>query len=298
MHDDARIAALAARQRGVVARRQLLDLGLTPHQIAYAAATGRLHPLYRGVFAVGHTSLAPLAREQAAVLACGDHAVLSHVSAAFACGIVEETDGVDVTVTGRHVRGKAGIRIHHVDALDRRDVWARHGIPATTPARTLVDLSSVLDDDALERAVNEAHVQKLVSESTLAAALERSSGRRGIARLRKLLGAQAGPTITESEAERRALGVIREAGLPTPRTRVYLCGYKTDLFWPEHGLIVEIDGYRFHGGRDAFEYDRARDAAHVAAGYRVIRITWRQLCEQPLLVVANLARALTGRVPH
>jgi very-short-patch-repair endonuclease len=296
---DRALAGIASRQRGVVTYAQLRECGLSRHQIDHASEAGRLHRVHRGIFVVGHTALAPFALEHAAVLACGPGAVLSHSSSAHLAGIVDEGPAVpDVTVAGRRIKGKPGIRIHCVEAFDRRDIWARHGIPATTPARTLVDLSAILDDDELDRAVNEAHALKLISESTLAAALDRSAGRRGVARLRRLLAMQAGPTITESEAERLALKVIRAAGLPTPRTRVYLCGYKTDLFWPEHRLIVEIDGYLFHGGREAFESDRARDATLTAAGYRVIRFTWRQLVEKPLLVVATVTRALAGRAPH
>src|SRR5581483_1678741 len=116
---------------------------------------------------------------QAAVLACGPGAVLSHCSSAHLAGILGEGPAVpDVTVAGRRVKNKPGIRIHCVAAFDRRDVWSRHGIPATTPARTLVDLSSILDDDELERAVNEAHLRRLISDSALEAALERSGGRR------------------------------------------------------------------------------------------------------------------------
>jgi very-short-patch-repair endonuclease len=122
--------------------------------------------------------------------------------------------------------------------------------------------------------------------------LDRCQASPGAGNLRALLARQAGPQITKSRAERLALKLIREAGLPAPLTNVRPQGYTVDMFWPDRRLIVETDGFSFHGHRRAFESDRRRDAVLVAAGYRVIRITWRQLTEQPLRVIAILAQAL------
>ncbi len=123
-------------------------------------------------------------------------------------------------------------------------------------------------------------------------AIARCPTRRGIRRLRKVLNQDGGPRRTRSWAERRLLALIRQAGLPVPLTNRQLLGFQVDALWPEHRLVVEVDGERFHGGRRAFDNDRARDAALVAAGYRVIRFTARQLEECPLVVLTQLAAAL------
>jgi very-short-patch-repair endonuclease len=291
MPPEVQVAPLATSQRGIVTAAQLSGLGLTRHQVARAVRLGRLHRLHRGVFAVGHTALAPFAREYAALLASGEGALLSHISAAHVHGLLDAPPIPDVTVVGRAPRRQDGIQLHYAAALDPRDRRLRQGMPVTTVARTIVDLAAVLTASQLERILGEAYAQRLATEAAVRAALDRAAGRRGTAVLRGLLGA-ATSAVTRSEAERRALAVIRRAGLPRPLTNIRVAGHEVDLLWREHRLIVEIDGYAFHGHRKAFERDRRRDAALLAAGYRVMRITWRQLTEEPLALVANLARAL------
>lgn len=284
LRPDAAVARLAARQRGVVTRGQLATAGLSRNQVAHRLATGRLHRLHRGVFAVGHTALAPYGREVAALLACGPGAVLSHLTAAVLWRLIADEGGpVHVTLTGAHRRGPAGVVAHH--SADGRTV-RRHGLPVTTPTRTLLDLAAIASPH-LERAVNEALVLRLVQpDRVLAAAV----GRRGAAALRRLLG--QGATPTRSEAERRLLALVGRAGLPRPETNVRLHGHEVDAVWRKQRLVVEVDGHAFHSTRQAFERDRARDQRHAAGGYRVMRVTWRQLTDRPEAVVAHLARAL------
>jgi len=286
------VAELAARQRGIVTTAQLRRLGFGYDAIALAAQSGRLHRLHRGVYAVGHTALAPLAREQAALTACGAGALLSHASAAGVWKLRELPLVVDVTVAGRRARPRHGVRLHVVEAITAADVRRRHGLPVTAPSRTLVDLAATLEPDALEAALNEAYALKLVTERQLETALARSTGRPGAPALRALLASQQGPAITRSKAERLLRALVRRAGLPMPTTNITLLGYLVDAVWPEQRLVLEVDGYAFHGHRAAFERDRRRDAALIAAGYRVIRVTWRQLTEEPLRVAAVLAQAL------
>jgi very-short-patch-repair endonuclease len=135
-------------------------------------------------------------------------------------------------------------------------------------------------------------VLRLLRRGELLAALERSGRRRGVALVRSLLRREGGPAMTRSEAERRLLGLIRKAGIPPPRTNVRIGRYEVDLLWRAERLIVEVDGYAYHSTRVAFERDRVRDAELQAAGFRVIRITWRQIVEEPLAVAARIARAL------
>ena len=154
------------------------------------------------------------------------------------------------------------------------------GLSLTTPARTLHDLAPLLPQRDLDRAVEEAVIRGLARPHELATRPA----------LREATIAE--PRLTRSEAERRLLKLIRAARLPTPATNVRVAGWEVDAFWPRHRLIVEVDGYAYHGNRAAFERDRRKDAALIAAGYRVVRVTWRQIADEPHVVVALLARLL------
>lgn len=218
---------------------------------------------------------------------------MSHRAAAAMWGMRPPWHGdVDVTVTAGHPRDKPGVSVHRVRHLDPRDVTRREGIPLTTPARTLLDLAAALDRRELARALEEAEVQRLVTRRQLTALLSRSRGRAGAKALRAALACYDAPSLTRSEAERRMLELIRAARLPAPRTNAHVNGYEVDLLWPEQRLIVEVDGFAFHSTRKAFERDRARDAQLQAAGYRVLRITWRQIQDEPEALIATLAVSL------
>jgi very-short-patch-repair endonuclease len=188
---------------------------------------------------------------------------------------------------------RTGIRIHHVDALERHDIRRIDGIPITSPARTLLDAATVLPPYLLERAIAEAQVRRLVRKRDLLHQLAKHPRRAGTRSLRRLL--DDGPAVTRSEAERRLLKLIRAAELPIPDVNVWVAGIEVDFFWPEHKLVVETDGFRYHSSRRAFERDRGRDAALAACGYAVIRITWRQLVDAPEAVIARIAAALAVR---
>jgi very-short-patch-repair endonuclease len=199
---------------------------------------------------------------------------------------------VDVTLVGRQCRPKQAIRIHRIAAIDDRDIRRRHGLPLTSPARTLIDLAAVVGEDELERLVAEARAQRLLREGELEKALERAGRRRGAARMKAFLRAEGGPAITRSKAERLLRRLLRKAELPQPQTAVRIGRHEADFLWRDERVILEFDGYQFHGHRRAFERDRRKDMALRDAGYQVIRITWRQLTEEPLVVIAHLARAL------
>jgi very-short-patch-repair endonuclease len=286
------IATLAERQYGVVSTRQLLAAGIGTGAIATRVRRMGLHRLHRGVYAVGHTALLPRAREMAAVLACGDDAVISHRSAAVMWRLVAEADGpVDVTVA-RSSRSRPGLRIHRSRTLERKDVRLLEGIPVTAPTRTLLDLAETSPERELERAIEEALVQRLTTEPALVAAVGEAKGRHGAATLKRLLNRAAGPTLTRSEAEERVLALVRQAELDHPELNVRVHGHVVDFLWRRQRLILEIDGFRFHSSRSAFERDRRRDAELGAAGYRVMRVTWRQIVDEPFAVIARLAQAL------
>jgi very-short-patch-repair endonuclease len=288
---DWMIATLATMQYGVVSRAQLLAAGIGPGAIETRLKRHQLHPLHRGVYAVGHTALVPLARELAAVLACGPGAVLSHRTAAWLWRILEFA-GELIEVTVPRSNRRPGLIVHRSRSLGPEDTRMHLGLPVTAPARTLLDLGEVVTARELERAFDEAITQRLTTHSAGAAAVQQANGHRGIRAVRDLLARSEEPTITRSEAEERLLALTKEAGLPAPEVNAYVATHLVDFLWTDRRLVVEVDGYRFHSSRRAFERDRRRDADLNAAGFRVIRITWRQLVEEPLGVIARLAQAL------
>jgi very-short-patch-repair endonuclease len=285
---------VAATQAGCVTHQQLLDAGLSTSAIHRRVRRGELHRAHRGVYIVGHTALAPQAREWAAVLACGDGSVVSHVSAARVWGLLGESDDrlIDVTTRNRQARPRDGLRIHRCSWLDSEDLTQLHRLPLTTVPRTLIDLAATGSDE-LERALSEAQARKLIYPRELPKLLDRAEGHCGAARLRRAIEVEKSG-FTRSTAERILRKLVRDAHLPQPRSNVRVAGYEVDFHWPEQRLVVEIDGFAFHGHRAAFERDRRKDAVLVAAGYRVIGVTWRQLVEKPIAVAALIASALTA----
>jgi very-short-patch-repair endonuclease len=289
-------AHLASSHQGAVKRAELLSAGVSRHVVDRRARDGDLHRVHRGVYLVGHEAQAQLAAEHAALLACGEHALISHRSAAHLWGMIEERpEDVEVTLVGRRCRRKSGVRIHSVARIDPRDVGQRGGVSLTSPARTLVDVASQAGEEETARAVAQARVKGLLRDADLQGALERSRGRPGAQTIRALLRREREPALTRSEAELRLRQLIGAARLPLPGSNARVSGYEVDLLWAAQRLVVEVDGFRFHGHRAAFERDRRRDATLVAAGYRVIRVTWRQITEEPLAMVASLGQALGPR---
>ncbi len=289
------LAAYAGAQEGLVHRSQLLAVGISRWSIAHRVELGSLHPVARNVFAVGHTALGPRAPETAALLSVGENCVLSHASAVAVWKLLDiREDRVELTVAGRNVRQRPGVRVYRVAELDSRDVRLRDGLPVTSPARTLIDFAGQreTDNDAIARALSEARVQRLVTDRELVAAMARCRTRGGVARLRAVLDRHDERIHSRHAAERRLIKLIHRARLPTPEANARVLGHEVDLLWRAEKLVVEMDGWAFHGHRAAFERDRDRDQRLIAAGYRVIRITWRQLEREPFVVVARIAQAL------
>ena len=289
---DARIAAIAGRQGGVISTRQLMAAGLDRSAIARRVRRGWLHPIHQGVYAVGHTSLTSTGRWFAAVLACGDRAVLSHRPAAAAWDLRPVPSGpVDVTVPpgGRELR--SGLRMHR-SALEDSEKTSIDGLPITTPERTLLDIATILRPDHLERAVEQAEWRRLVDREELQRLAE--TGWPGAPALRAALTEPF--IVTRSVLERRFLKLCRDHGLPKPLVNVVVCGYEVDFFWPEHRLVVETDGGQYHRTRKAFEDDKQRDVELLAAGFRTARFTHRRITYEPGWVGKRLKRLLDGFV--
>ena len=291
---DRELAVLAGRQHGVIAMWQALELGFGRPAIEHRLTVGRLHRVHRGVYAVGHRVLTWRGVLMAAVLACRPGAVLSHRSAARLWGIRPDSRrAVEVTVIGCGRRSRPGIEVHAVRALDRRDVTQLDGIPVTTLHRTLLDLAEVAPRDHVARAIEESERKRIFDRRALDELLERSPGRRGRHPLSSIL-TDAVPIepATREELEWRFQQVIHQAGLPRPLVNTLVEGFEVDAYWPNHHLIVELDGYETHQTRKAFEADRERDAVLLLAGYRVVRITWRQLTREPDTIITRLRRLL------
>lgn len=288
-------AWVAEQQLELVTTTQLKLCRVSRDVVRARIRQGTMHRLHIGVYHLGTRLMLPRAVELAAVLACGDGAFVRRRSATAIFEIAEPWSGEpEILVVGRNCR-PAGIDVARVRELDPLDFGTFNGMPITSPALTLLDFAAVATSDELERAIAEAYVLKLVTESELRAVLERHPRRAGARALRVELDRVGGPLWTASKAERVLKALLRKAGLPMPQTRVWLEGFPADFFWPEFRLIVEVDGYQSHGHRYAFERDHKRDQAHKNALYEVIRFTWRDLQNEPYRVVATIAAAIGAR---
>jgi Transcriptional regulator, AbiEi antitoxin/Protein of unknown function (DUF559) len=293
---DLALARVAARQHGLVTSAQLARAGLTRAAISNRVAAGRLHPLYRGVYGLGHRKLSQEGGWLAAVLASGDGAALSHLSAATLWQISRvRTAGADVVVP-RQRRARPGIRARWSRHLDPRDVTKRNGIPVTTVARTLVDLTDVLTAEQLANVIHEAAFHKRFNLRAIHAAMARANGRRLNVLRAALKGRAAGSAGTKSGLEDRFLALIRRAGLPEPLPNVHVeaagSRIEVDAYWPELRLCVEIDGPG-HDRPRTQEEDNARDRALKAAGLRILRFTGDDIDHRPTTTTAALDRACT-----
>ena len=266
-------ARLAAAQHGVLSIDELMRAGLSEPGIRRRVAAGRLHRVHRGVYAVGHAGLSARGRWIAAVKACGPGAALSHRSAAELWQMLPHTAGpVHVTVPGLGGRrGREGLRIHRSSSLTRGTTTIRDRISVTTPARTLSDIKRAGDRAMFRRALRQAEF--------LAFPLEDAGDE---------------SDHTRSELERAFLRVCRRYHLPAPEVNVRIGAFTVDFLWRAEHLVVEVDGYGSHRGRQAFEDDRARDVELRLLGYEVLRFTYRQVLDDPA-GTARAVRALLSR---
>jgi hypothetical protein len=286
------IAELAERQHGVMSRAQLLAAGVSDDMIGRRLAWKRVERLHAGVF--GLPTIGERGRFMAAVLAAGDGAVLSHRSAGALWDLRSQSwTRVDVTAPRRGVRGGPGLRLHTTRSLHPADVTELDGIPCTTVPRTLIDLAGHLTPHDLNRLLERTLILRVFDKRAFDDALARANGRRGAGTLRRLIDELADqPPPTRSELERRFLELIQSASLPSPVVNGVVCGHEVDFHWPDARLIVETDGAETHDTPSAFHTDRGRDLDLELADWHVIRITWRQLRDQPERIVALLRRRL------
>lgn len=295
---DNRIARAAAESHGVLSLDELFACGLDDDAITRRLRSGRLHRLFRGVYAVGHSAVSREGAWLAAVKAVGDGAVLSHQSAAMLWGFFTFEDRrTEVTIVDTTPRRIPGLGVHRAKILAREDRRRHNGIPVTSPARTIVDLAAVVRGDALRRAVMRVQGRYLANVPEILRAAERAGRRPGSGELRRLLA--KGPAPTRSELEDVVLDLLLKAGLPHPDVNrpVWIGDRRLipDFRWPDLNLVVEADGAAWHGNALAREDDAERQAILEASGDQVLRITWDQAVRNPAHTVKRVQRA-SGRL--
>jgi very-short-patch-repair endonuclease len=292
------IWVLARRQYGLVSGAQLRAMGFSRAAISHRVRTGRLWRVHRDVFAVGRAELTREGTWLAAVLACGDGAALSHLSAADLWGIRERPrpSQPSVSVPGYAGRtGPRGVDVHRIATLRTNDTTERNAIPVTTLPRTLADLAAILNDKQLKSAVRQSERIHRLDLAQLRDSLGDVPPRRGHARLRRLLDDYV-PGKTDSELEAAFLELCADQDLPMPETQVQIGPYRVDFLWPDLNLVVETDGRDAHDGFVAFREDRIRDRALKAAGLEVLRFTGAEVLREPKAVKRELAAAVKRRM--
>jgi very-short-patch-repair endonuclease len=288
------IARLAREGHGAVSRAALLLAGVAIHKIDARVRSGRLRVVHRGVYEIRGmaTAYSPLA---AALLACGGRAAIAGASAALLwrlpCGSAPA--GVEVLVENSH-RRRPGIIARRVRGIVEGEVILHHGIRVTTPARTLLDLAPRLTARALEQAIAHAERTEIMALTDLSALLERRPAHPGSRAVRAILCSEAPLAMTRSPAEDLVLRHLRSTSLPQPELNAALLGLEVDFLWRQQRFVLEVDGYRYHRSAHAYNADRRRDAVLIANGYCVMRITWKQITEEPVATMVSLAQGLVG----
>jgi very-short-patch-repair endonuclease len=306
-HATRRLAGLAARQEGIVTTFQLRAAGLSDEAISRWVRDGRLHPVFRTVYVLGHPTLGPRARMRAAALACPG-AVISHRSAAALQGLRKVAPVVvDLIPTMERGRRIDGIKAHRVPYPAPSEIRHLDGIPCTSPARTIVDLAGTQGDKELRRMVEMAATRRMLDVAAIDAILATGPRRRGAPCLRAILdewrpvAETAKYATVRSLFEAKLLPLVAATGLPMPRVNARVRTaervLEVDLLWERERFVVEADSRRYHGIEVAFERDRRRDRELIAARYGVLRVTWREAEDEPDAVFAVVRSELERRVP-
>jgi hypothetical protein len=290
---ERKVARIATTQHGVVTRSQLLEARISSRVIDGLLGKGVLLQQHRGVYRVGHRAPSVEASYIAAVLACGEGALLCGRAAAYVLGLIKgKAPPPEVLVPRR--RSVEGIITRRTRRVE--DAMTFRGVPVTTVARTLVDLAAVLPAKALARACHEAGVRYRTTPGEVEAVLARRPNSPGIATLRRVL--RGDERVTLSRPEERFLELLRGAGLPLPETNRPAGGRRVDCRWPEHRLTVELDSYRFHNSRHAWEQDRKRERQAYARGDQFRRYSWEDVFERPAQTLRELREVILGRDPR
>jgi very-short-patch-repair endonuclease len=279
------IAKLASRSHGVVTRRQLLTAGISSDEVAHRVRTGALLREHPGVYRVGHRAPSVEARYLAAVLACGEGALLSGPAAAHLWGLLKGSVPAP-EVTAPTERRIAGVTTRRSRTMHPAHATTCRGIPITTVPSTLVALAAQLGAEDLARACHEAGVRYGTTPRQVEEVLLRRPNAPGTRQLRAVLHGDV--RVTLSKLEQRFLELLRDHGLPLPQTNRKAGARRVDCRWPTHRLTVELDGYRYHRSRHAWERDRRREREARARGDDFRRYTYGDVLESPDLMLAEL----------
>ncbi len=280
---------------------QLRESGVGRREASERHTRGSLHRIHRGVYVVGHRSVSRAARLRAALLACGEGAVVSHGTAAALWGLWDEWPAlIDVTVPVEAGRKIDEIRCRRCRYPQEEEITIHHGVLCTTPARVFVDLAGMVGLERVRRTVERAAVRKLLDLEASYRAVHFAKGRRGLRGLTAVLDAWNAPDgkapDVRSDFEALVLPRLVAMGLPRPlcNETLRLEGERlmVDFLWPAQKVVVETDGAATHQTPVAFQTDRHRDQLLIAAGYRVPRVTWDQMKAELDAVVARVARTL------
>jgi very-short-patch-repair endonuclease len=295
------IAALAERQHGVVSRDQLRGIGMGEGAIDHAIATGRLFPIFRRAFGVGHSRVGSQGRMLAAVLACGGGTVVSHVSAACLLGLWEsEPKAIHVIAPNQAGRKVPGIRRHHVPQPMGGEVVVHEAIPSTSAARTIVDMAGMVGDASLRRTIEQAAVVQMLDVSAIDAILARRR-RRGSASLRGILEdwRRYSRMRLRSRMEAKLLPLLSQRDLPIPECNEMLKvggqSFEIDFLWRRQHLALEADGGQFHDNPLAEARDLGRNRTLIAGGFRILRLRWEDLNDRPETAIARIEGLLRLR---
>jgi len=273
-------------------------LGYSRSAVYRAVDAGRLHRLYPGAYAVGHTNLSPHGQCLAAVLTCGPGALLSHVSAAWLWNLTKTSPLPASVSTPLYRKRRPPLRLHEARSLAADDRALRDKIPVTSLARTLLDLAATVRFEWLEKMVERAEDLGLLDLREVEDLLARTVGHHGHGLLRKAIALYRPTSFTRSSLERRFLELCLAAGLPQPRTNYVEEGFELDCYWPEFRFAVELDLFETHGTRAAFERDRKRQEDLLLAGIGMTRVTGPRLEREPDEVIERVGRLLSGRGPY
>jgi very-short-patch-repair endonuclease len=289
------LAALAARQYGVVTHRQLNELGYSDAAIKRGLASGRFSAWHRGVYAVGHRGLSAHGLCMAAVLFRAPGALISHQSAVWLWGLERKLEiPVHVSVRWRGHSQKA-IGLHHCPALREDDIAETERLPVTGVARTLLDYASEANWLRLGRAVDQADRLELLDLAAVDLITEEVHGHRGRTPLLKAMTIYREKGFTRSGGEKRMLAALADVGVRRPVVNNFIAGYELDFYWEDERFAVELDSWEYHRGRRSFEEDRKRQEELAMAGIETIRITGTRLRREPRKVAMRVAAHLDRR---
>ena len=291
------MAELAGHQHGVVSHWQLIALGLGEDAIAYRIASGQLHCIHVGVYALGHRAMTRHGRWMAAALALGPAALLSHRSAASLWQILRYTGALIHVIAPRTARydARPGIAVHRPRRIHPDDHAICAGIPVTSVSKTLIDIAPLVSLELLRHAWDEAERQRLFDLGQIKAVRARSDGRRGLRNIDLLIAERRPlPQITRSRLEQMFLEFCARYGLPIPSMNVWIGEFEVDAVFPDHHVAVELDGRDYHSHPTAQERDPVRDLKLQILGYKPTRITYRRLATEPDNLATDLRDLLAA----